>query len=278
MSLFGRRAPPSPSGGAIDEFLGDGEVRAATPLELDPASSRWMERLARTPAAPGSVQEARRALALPAFSLLSGGDLFESSPRARRPRTERALLDRFLGEQLRPVPTRASNEASDAAHAGLARVLAGNPALCRRMLLVRPIELVVLPPGQDFRAHGFPPSTNPLAVGLFYAHPDAPRARLGLREERVLEKPWLMAHELTHAVHLLALTHKERDVLDRFLRPVYLSTRGVEEGFAIYAERAFGARYDDADLAAPGIYGKTRRDWDPQHVFSRFVLELFRPA
>ena len=69
----------------------------------------------------------------------------------------------------------------------------------------------------------------------------------------------------------------KRDKIDRMLMPVYRSKRWVEEAVAIYAERAFGAEYTEGDLRAPGLYGKTRRDWNPDHVFSLFTKELFRP-
>ena len=72
-------------------------------------------------------------------------------------------------------------------------------------------------------------------------------------------------------------TAKEREIVDRFLLPVALSRRGVEEVLAIYAERALGAAYGEDDLRAPGIYGKTRRDWNSGTVLARFMDELLCP-
>ena len=135
-----------------------------------------------------------------------------------------------------------------------------------------------MPKGQDYRSFGFPPSTNPHAAGVFWTEPAGEVALLGLREEHVLPRPWLMVHEMTHAVHLLAFTAREREDLEKMLMPVYRSRRWVEEALAIYAERAFGADYREEDLRAPGLYGKTRRDWHPEHVFSLFVAELFKPG
>lgn len=256
----------------MDEFEG-GADRAAAPFDLTTGRARWQEQLSRT----GKTAATPMDLALPAFSLVRGGDLFERSSNKKPPRTSRELLDAWAGQQLQLAGPKVDAEVRDAAVQGILRVLAGNPALARRMLLVRPVRVVVVPKGDDFRQHGFPRHTNPRAAGVFWNGPTDDHALLGLREERVLAKPWLMVHEMTHAVHLLAFTPKEREDIDRMLMPVYRSQRWVEEALAIYAERAFGARYDEDDLAAPGLYGKTRRDWDPRHVFSLFVAELFRP-
>lgn len=86
-----------------------------------------------------------------------------------------------------------------------------------------------------------------------------------------------MVHEMAHAVHFLAFTESERQAIDQMLLPVYRSRRWVEEAVAIYAERAFGAEYGEDDLNAPGLYGKTRRDWSERHVFAQFMDELMRP-
>ena len=216
-----------------------------------------------------------RELALPAFSLVRGGDLFES---ARAPaRTSPELLARYRQDNLQVQRTGVDAELVELAVQGCLRVLAGNPAVAKRMLIARPVALVVVPEGDDYRRYGFPRSTNPRAAGIFWNAPDEPVARLGLRAERVRAKPWLMVHEMAHAVHFLAFTARERADVDRMLLPVYGTQRWVEEAFAIYAERAFGAAYDEDDLRAPGWYGKTRRDWHDRHVFALFVQALLRP-
>lgn len=271
--LFGRG---STSGGALslDEFVGDGAGRAASPLDLRPGHGDWQAALARlgSGAAPKTAAE----LALPAFSLVRGGDMFEST---RKPQpTPAGLLERYRKDRLQVERTGVERELVDLALQGCLRVLAGNPAIAKRMLIARPIALVVVPEGDDYRRYGFPRNTNPRAAGIFWNAPDEPIARLGLRAERIRPKPWLMVHEMAHAVHFLAFTTREREDVDRMLLPVYGTKRWVEEAFAIYAERAFGARYDDDDLRAPGWYGKTRRDWNAQHVFSLFVAELLRPS
>lgn len=266
----GRRA----IGSSLDEFVGEGEERAASPLQLDPRSKDWQTRLAALakqakPPAPGD-------LALSAFTLIRGGDLFERQ-NARVGRTEPSLLSAFAGGRIHLVANEASAAERDAALAGVLRVLEGNPALCRRMLLAKPIRLVIIPKGHDFRGHGFPGNTNPLAAGIFWNAAKDTEALIGLREELILEKAHLMVHEMTHAVHFLGFTAKEREAIDRMLLPVYRSRRWVEEAVAIYAERAFGAAYTPEELDAPGLYGKTRRDWNERHVFAKFIEELMRP-
>jgi hypothetical protein len=269
MPLWGpRRASPQPA--SVDEFLAEGTPRAATPLAL---GRDWQARLAaltRTPAQPAD-------LALPAFTLLRGGDLYEPPRRAVRLRTEPALLARYEEVALTWAPTRVAPEVRAAARAGLLRVLAGNPAVCRRLMLAKPMEVVLVPESHDLRDHGFPPHTHPHALGVFWNAPGEPRARLGLRAEHVLPKPYLMSHELMHAVHLLALTPEERKLIDAHLRPTYGSTHWIEEVVAIHAERALGARYGEEELRAPEPYGHVRREWSPRTVFARFMDELLRP-
>lgn len=270
MALFGRRGSAS-----LDEFVGSGEERAASQLDLAAGARAWQERLARL----GRVSEgpASAELHLGAFSLVRGGDLFERRAKRAQPRTSCDLLDQFTDVQIRLSAHRAAAPERDAALDGVLRVLSGNPALCKRMMIAKAIRLVIVPKGRDFREYAFPPHTNPRALGIFWNSAREEEALLGLREEFILEKPWLMVHEMTHAVHLLGFTQKERDELDGMLMPVYRSKRWVEEAMAIYAERAFGAEYTEAELEAPDLYGKTRRDWREAQVFARFVAELTQP-
>jgi hypothetical protein len=267
--FFGKkdRRPP---GSALDEFMGGGSEREASPLDL---GRGWQDRLAQvTKRTPGPSD-----LALPAFSLVRGGDLYEP-PRGKRPRTDATLLSTYQEQRLRLIKNRAATPECSAAERGVLRVLEGNPAVCRRMLLARSIDVVIIPKGDDFRRFGFPPNTNPWAAGIFWNAPKEDVALLGLREELILEKPWLMIHEMAHAVHFLGFTQAEREAIDKMLMPTYRSRRWVEEVLAIYAERAFGAQYTDEELASPDLYGKTRREWTDRAVFSLFVAELFRPT
>jgi hypothetical protein len=237
---------------SLDEFIG-GEERSPSLFEAD----------------------IPKELALPAFSLLRGGDLFLSNKKP--PATESALVDRYAGEKLKLHAKRIAKPEQDGAFEGVLRVVRGNPALCRRMLQAKPIDVVIVPKGRDFRELGFPANTNPDAAGIFWTSTKEVRARLGLREEEILARPHLMIHEMTHAVHFLAFSQKEREDIDRALLPVYLNRRWVEEAVAIYAEKTFGAIYNEGELRAPGLYGKTRRDWNDKHVFALFMKELMRP-
>lgn len=202
--------------------------------------------------------------------------MFEA-PRKPRARTAPELVSRLVDEKLRLSFNGAAEPEQKAALSGLSRVVSGNPAICRRLLLAKPIEVVLIPSGRDYREYGFPPNTNPIASGIFFNDDKAPTALLGLREELVSRKRHLMVHEMTHAVHFLALTKVERESIDKFLMPVYRSRRWVDEAVAIYAEKAFGAVYSEDELDAPGLYGKTRRDWRDRSVFALFMDELLWP-
>jgi hypothetical protein len=262
---------------SLDEFVDGGEERDATPLNLASGSGGtkdWQKKLASI--AKTETLPAQSELALPAFTLVRGGDLFERAPGVRK-RTEPQLLDLYVEARMKLVMNGAAQPERDTALGGVLRVLAGNPALAKRMLLAKPVHLVIIPKGRDFREFEFPRSTNPHAAGIFWNTAKEERALLGLREELIVEKSYLMVHEMTHAVHFLAFTEKERRAIDQMLMPVYLSRRWVEEAVAIYAECAFGAEYADDDLRAPGLYGRTRREWNERHVFARFMDELMRP-
>jgi hypothetical protein len=260
-----------------DEFLGDGEERAASCLELFatvPGAKDWQKKLAEL--SKTTVLPAASELTLSAFSLIRGGDLFERTG-AKIAKTPASLLETYADKQLRLVKNGAAKEEQEAAMRGVLRVLRGNAALVKRMLIAKPVSVVIIPKDHDYRPYGFPRNTNPNAAGIFWNSAKTDVALLGLREELILEKAHLMVHEMTHAVHFLAFTKKEREDIDRFLLPVYRNRRWVDEAVAIYAERAFGARYAEEELRQPDLYGKTRRDWNDQQVFSKFIAELMRP-
>ena len=261
-----RRGPVS-----LDEFVGDGEGRSADLFDVSAGAKHWQAKLASM----GKKPPGRLDLALSAFSLIRGGDLFER-PNKKKSRTDPELIETYKKENL-IIEANVDRAVRDAAVDGVLRVLSGNPAVCRRMLLAKRMRLVVVPKDRDFADCGFPRHTNPNAAGIFWNHPKEELAMLGLREEYVLDRPHLMVHEMTHAVHFLALTKNERDLIDKTLLPVYRNRTWVEEAVAIYAEKAFGADYTEDELNAPGLYGKTRRDWRPRHVFALFMEELLAP-
>lgn len=238
---------------SLDEFVGPGEERSPSLFEASIPPE----------------------LALSAFSLLRGGDLFEQKQKPKP--TDPSLVSEYVDQKLCLHAKKIAKPEKEAALEGVLRVLRGNPAICRRMLKSKPIDLVIVPNDRDFREFGFPAHTNPHAAGIFWTSTKEERSRLALREEEILARPHLMVHEMTHAVHFLAFTQKEREDIDRALLPVYLNRRWVEEAVAIYAEKAFGAKYDEHELHAPGLYGKTRREWHNRHVFALFIDELLRP-
>lgn len=261
---------------SLDEFLGEGEDRVATPLDLAPSpnAKNWQKRLAevsKTAALPQANE-----LSLTAFTLIRGGDLFErTGPKPAR--SAKPLLETYASERLKLIANRAAKTEQDTAFSGVMRVLSGNPALVKRMMLAKPVSVVIIPKDHDYRQYGFPRNTNPNAAGIFWNSSKDETALLGLREELIASMPHLMIHEMAHAVHFLAFTAKEREDIDKFLLPVYRSRRWVEEAVAIYAERAFGARYSDEELAQRDLYGKTRREWNDRQVFAKFMAELMRP-
>jgi hypothetical protein len=259
---------------SLDEFVGEGEERAASPLDINPKSKDWQARLAKM--SKSATLPSAAELSLTAFTLIRGGDLFERTG-GKPARSAPALVDTYADERLRLVANRAAATEKDAAMSGVLRVLRGNPALLKRMLLAKPVSVVIIPENRDFREFGFPRHTNPRAAGIFWNSSKDETALLGLREELIAGKPHLMVHEMTHAVHFLAFTEKERADIDKFLLPVYRSKRWVEEAVAIYAERAFGAKYAPEELSQPDLYGKTRRDWNDRQVFAKFIAELMRP-
>jgi hypothetical protein len=262
---------------SLDEFLGEGEDRSPSLLDLGAGSRTakdWQKRLAEI-AKRDALPEANE-LALPAFTLVRGGDLFER-PTTKQTKSDPKLLSLYAGERLKLVSNKAAEPERDSALSGVLSVLSGNPALLKRMLLAKPVHVVIIPEGRDYREYEFPRHTNPHAAGIFWNNKNEERALLGLREELIVDKPHLMVHEMTHAVHFLAFTSKEREAIDQMLMPVYRSRRWVEEAVAIYAERAFGAQYAPEELAQPDLYGKTRREWNERHVFARFIDELMRP-
>lgn len=268
MGLFRRRQTDP---GEIEEFLGP-EASARAPTPFKPGGD-WQTQLSKL----GAPSAAANALTLSAFGLIRGGDAFEP-PASRAPeRTPPPLLDAYRTRRLELEPHRAKAPVVDAAMAGLLSVLAGHPAICRRMLLAKSIRVVLAPEGSDFRSLGFPAHANPRALGLFYNDGRAETALLGLRQERILEAPHLMVHEMTHAVHFLGLSERERKDIDDFLLPVFRSRRVIEEVFAVYAECAFGARHTPLELEGSSVYARARREWNEGQVFARFVLELLRP-
>ena len=52
----------------------------------------------------------------------------------------------------------------------------------------------------------------------------------------------------------------------------------MDEVFAIYSEREFLTDFSEEEKKASGVYGFTRRQWDENHLFTRFVRKLYFPG
>ena len=220
-----------------------------------------------------TLDEARaKALPLVAVTILSGGDAFEGGA---LPKDALEKAEHWTKARLKFDGVASETKARVRAEAG--RVLAGNPVLCQRMMEARPIHVDVLRKGESFLALGFPPSTNERASGLFWDHPSWAEARIALRQEHLDDDEVLVAHEVAHAVHALAFTAKERDVIYNVLRPTFVDRSSMDEAFAIYTEREFCKNFSELEKKAPGIYGFVRRQWNEDHLFTRFMRKLYFP-
>ncbi len=225
-----------------------------------------------------TLAEARaRALPLAAMALLEGGDAFDApagtSAKAVADRAERAAA--WAKERL--LFDGAAKADRQRVRAEAARVLAGNAVLCARMMEARPIRVDVLAPRESFVALGFPRATNERASGLFWDHPSWPEARIALRSEHLDDDEVLVVHEVGHAVHALALTERERALVYGVLRPTFVDRSSMDEAFAIYTERELCKDFSELERRAPGIYGFVRRQWNEDHLFTRFVRKLYFP-
>jgi hypothetical protein len=229
-----------------------------------------------TPHFFGLAEEVQRQAPIAAFALLEGGDAFEASPGSSPPKTAKTWAEQAVA--------RCTFVASPSATSSVARVktdmtaqLSGNAALSRRLLQGRPLSVELLPPNPNWLRHGFPASVTANTSGLFWDDPRWPSARLALREDRLQAEAHLVFHELAHALAYLAFTAAERELLFRRFLPTYRTRQRVDEAFAVYSEREFVTGFSEEDERAPGIYGHTRRRWSEDHLFTRFVRQLYFP-
>jgi hypothetical protein len=217
-----------------------------------------------------------RRLRLGAFSLLQHGDAFEDlagSP----PRDGLARARDYITSRIEVRPHGASADQVERVRAKLASQLSGNPTLVDRLREARPITIDLIPPGRAMAKYGFPAAVNEQVSGLFWDHPSWPRARIAFRQERLETSRALIVHEMAHALHYLAFTESEREAIYRVLLPTYRSRAAADEVFAIYSEREFLPDFTGDDRRAPGVYGLARSRWNEQHVFTRFVRNLYFP-
>jgi hypothetical protein len=214
-----------------------------------------------------------RAIPLPAFAILTGGDAVEAAgARHRDPTAAR----RWAGRQLGFAGDTPAGEVERVRHDAVT-LLCGNSALVARLESAKPISVTIVATDRVILPPGFPRAAAPSVAGLFWDEPAWPEARILLRRDRLSDDPTLVVHELAHAVHYLAFTRAERDTIDVVLGRAFGTRSEIDEVFAIYSEREFLDGFGDAEKRAPGIYGFTRRQWSEGHLFTRFVRKLYRP-
>ena len=215
------------------------------------------------------------------FSLLLHGDAFQKkSPKARN---DIEGAERFVNSHLtfhRPFSLLGRKKIADyktQVKRDIMRQLRHSPALLARMQSAKKIAIDLVPQNAVFQDFGYPSNINPSVEGLFWDHPRWPKARIALREDALIENTTLVFHEMAHAIHYLALTKSERDLIYQHLKPTFGSPQAMDEAFAIYSERVFSLNFSDQEKRAPGVYGFVRREWEENHVFARFMALLYAP-
>ncbi len=224
---------------------------------------------------PLTAEDGRR-LPLSAFTVLAGGDVFESGrgqPPADGPRRARAWFQAKVELKAHGAPAALLQRVEG----DMVRQLAGNLPLIGRMEAARPLEVDLIPPGQPLARYGYPRSVSPRAAGLFWVQPEWARARIALRQDLLEREPHLVFHELAHAIQGLAFTEEENALVYRTLQRTYRVRSRMDEVFALYSEREFVPSVTAHDLRAPGVYGMARQRWNEEHVFTRFVRLLYFP-
>jgi len=157
------------------------------------------------------------------------------------------------------------------------RLLGGSLELLGRLEVAKPIAVDLIPPGKSLASFGYPKAGTASAIGLFWDEAGWEEARIALRREKLTEVPQLAIHELAHAIHHLAFTADERQLIFRTLVRTFRSASAVDEAFAIYSEAEFVDEFTANDKRAPGVYGFARQRWSEDHVFTRFVRNLYFP-
>ncbi len=229
-----------------------------------------------TPEITPLAAEHGRRLPLSAFTLLAGGDVFESR-NGRPPPEGPARAREYVKARVTIVPHGASPEQLQRVESDIVRQLSGNLPLIGRMEAARPVTIDLIPPGHPMARYGYPRAVSAQAAGLFWDHPDWPRARIALRQDKLGAESHLVFHEVAHAIQGLAFTQEENDLIYRTMLRTYRSRAMVDEVFALYSEREFIPTVTGHDLRAPGVYGLARQRWNEEHLFTRFVRNLYFP-
>jgi hypothetical protein len=215
-------------------------------------------------------------LPLHAFALLEGGDAFDVSGGAP-PKDGKAKAAAYFAAKVTVRPNGAAPEHVQAVKDEVVAQLHANLQLIARLSASRPIEIDLVPEGKSMASYGFPRRASASASGLFWDHPDWPRARIGLMLKALKTERALVTHEMAHAIQRLAFTQLEQDHIYRLMLPTYRHRSWVDEVFAIYSEREFLPGFTEREGHAPGVYGLARQRWDERHVFTRFVRHLYHP-
>jgi len=228
------------------------------------------------PEAVPLTEEQAKKLPLGAFTLLASGDIFEMA-QGRPPPDGLARAREYVARMLHLEPHGASAAHLERVRGDVARQLSGNLQLLARLSASRPIAVDLIPEGKAIAKFGYPARVSKNAAGLFWDDPKWPQARMALRQDKLDETPQLVVHEMAHAIHYLAFTEAERELIYKLLLRTFRSHAAVDEVFAVYSEREFLETFSDRDRRAPGVYGAARKMWSEDHVFTRFVRNLYFP-
>ncbi len=221
-------------------------------------------------------QRVEQEIPLPAFTVLAGGDVFDAGGKPSGPGLARAAD--YVAQKVTITAHAGTDAHVERIRRDIVRLLAGHDRLSLRLMGQKPVDVEVVPDNAQLSTIGFPPRISSRAAGLFWDRPDWDRARIGLSARHLETEPALVFHEMGHAVHYLAFTARERELIYRVLRPTFGSRAAMDEVFAIYTERELlGQAFAKEQQRAPGVYGFTRRQWDENHLFTRFARKLYFP-
>lgn len=211
---------------------------------------------------------------LSAFALLRGGDVFERTGSARPGDAPEAKV---FAHGLRIEGHGAEASLVQQVRHEVVELLRGNGRLAQRLLESKSVRFDIAVPRSAFTDLGLPRAMSNHVAGVFWDDEAWPEARIVLRRERLPDTPALVAHELAHAIFYVALTKSERDLIYAALSRTFGSRASMDEAFAIYSEREVQTAFTEGDKKAAGIYGKIRRQWSDDHVFTRFIRKLYFP-
>ena len=213
---------------------------------------------------------------LSAFNVLREGDLFDGDGLSHQADAKKEATQ-WVRSNIVFKTNGAPRERCQLIARDLISQVRFNPGLVKRLAKAKHIQIDLIPKGHSMANYGFPRQIAPGISGLFWNHPQWDKARIAFREELLGEDPVLVVHEMAHAIHYLAFSKEERDLIYNFLRPTFGHRQAMDEVFAIYSEREFIEEFSIDEKAVSGIYGFTRSQWSENHVFTRFIRKLYFP-